>query len=297
VVAPGHSRLKDRFFRRHRDQAFELDPSIRRMVAFAPLNLASDAYPSLVTNTGAMDLVLCRNVLMYFTADAQRSTVGRLQRALLRGGWLVVSAAEASPELLRPLRPVEFPGAIFYRKEAAHSGVPSGWPALRLPPLDLPPAAASAGMPVLPPSTTKQPASVPAAASAAANDVERARTLADQGNLDEARRLCETAATRNRLDAAPRLLLAAICQERGEIDAALEALRQALYLSPESAPAHFLRGALLLRQGQKRRGRRSFETVVALLSDLPRDRLLEGSDGLTAGRLLETARAYLEATG
>ena len=75
---------------------------------------------------------------------------------------------------------------------------------------------------------------------------------------------------------------------------ALAALHRTIYLAPDSAPAHFLLGSLLLRQGQRQRGRRALETVVRLLSALPDDELVAGSDGLTAGRLLETARAYLE---
>ena len=35
-------------------------------MSYAYLNLAEDAYPSLATQTNAMDLILCRNVLMYF---------------------------------------------------------------------------------------------------------------------------------------------------------------------------------------------------------------------------------------
>lgn len=36
------------------------------------------------------------------------------------------------------------------------------------------------------------------------------------------------------------------------------------------------------------------ETVVRLLQSVPRDEVLAGSEGLTAGRFLDTARAYLE---
>jgi chemotaxis protein methyltransferase CheR len=278
--------VRERYFRRQRDQTFELDRRIRRMVTFAPLNLAADGYPSVVTNTGAMDLVFCRNVLMYFTRDAQRATVARLQRSLVRGGWLLVGPAEASAELLRPLVPVNYPDATFYRKDPAPAVAPAPEP----PPEPHP---ASPPGPVTPPATGQADGSKPEAR----NDLERARALADQGSLDEALRLCEAALARNRLDPEPHLLLAAICQERGEIPAALEALRGALYLAPDSAPAHFLLGSLLLREGRRRRGRRCIETVVALLDPLPRDELVPGGDGLTAGRLLETARAYLEAMG
>ena len=71
--------LRRRYFATRGAGTFELDSDIRRMVTFAPLNLADGAYPSLATNTSAMDLILCRNVIMYFTRAAQRETVARLQ--------------------------------------------------------------------------------------------------------------------------------------------------------------------------------------------------------------------------
>ncbi|MBI4199222.1 MAG: chemotaxis protein CheR, partial [Chloroflexi bacterium] len=102
--------IRERYFHLRGAETFELDPRIRRMVTFAPLNLAEDGYPDVMTNTTAMDLILCRNVLMYFAREAQRATVARLQRALVPGGWLAVSPAEASADLLGPLVPVNFPG-------------------------------------------------------------------------------------------------------------------------------------------------------------------------------------------
>jgi chemotaxis protein methyltransferase CheR len=118
--------------------------------------------------------------------------------------------------------------------------------------------------------------------------------LAGQGKLDEAGELCEAALARDRLNPEAHLLLAAIYQERAEIPAALGALRRVIYLAPDSAAAHFLLGSVLHRQGQRQQARRAMETVASLLSSLPRGEVVAGSDGLTAGRLLETARAYLE---
>jgi chemotaxis protein methyltransferase CheR len=90
------------------------------------------------------------------------------------------------------------------------------------------------------------------------------------------------------------LLLATICQEQGEIPAALEALRRAIYVVPDSPLAYFLLGSLLLQQGQRQQGKRSMETVVTLLYSVPRHAVVAGGDGITAGQLLETARMYLE---
>ena len=292
--------VRDRYFRSREGNIFELVPRIRGMVAVAPLNLAEDGYPAVVTNTSAMDLILCRNVLMYFTREAQRAALARLTKALVPRGWLAVSPAEASTELVRPLVPDNFPGATLYRKEPASGGTlvtqaeavsPDLLPD---PPVLLPLAPTPAGLgpqesPVTSPSQEQAKARPDAAA-----DLQRARILADQGRLEEARRRCEAALVRDRLEPDAHLLLAAICQEQGDLPAALDALRRAIYLAPDSAPAHFLLGSLLFQRRERSRGRRSMETVVSLLSSVPREEPVVGTDGLTAGRLLETAQAYLE---
>lgn len=278
--------VRDRYFYRHETEAYEVDPRIQRMVSLAPLNLAEDGYPAVVTNTTAMDLILCRNVLMYFTDEAQRACVTRLQRALVPGGWLVVGPAEASTDLLSPLAPVTFPNAILYRKEqpSASSHQPSAF--VPSPPFAFPQPLSPNSQP---PSSAPQPLSPNPQPL-----LERARALADQGNLEEAYHLCKTALAKDQLDPEAHLLLAAICQERGEISEALETLRRVIYLTPDSASAYFLMGSLLLRQGKRGQGRRSMETVVSLLQTVPGHETVAGSAGLTAGRLLETARAYLE---
>ncbi|MBI4213793.1 MAG: hypothetical protein HY534_05720 [Chloroflexi bacterium] len=108
--------LVGRYFRSRPNGIFELDSRIRGMVTFAPLNLAASGYPSALTNTAAMDLILCRNALMYFTEVARRAAAARLQRALVANGWLALSAIEASPELFGRLVPATFEGAAFFRK-------------------------------------------------------------------------------------------------------------------------------------------------------------------------------------
>lgn len=234
---------------------------------------------------------------MYFTGETVRATVARLQRALGTGGWLAVSAAEASVELFHPLTPVNFPGAIFYRKDSA-GGPPA--PSRQSPETILRELTDLAGsLPTLgdlvSPSLVRFPheEQVEAPADPIA-DLQRARVLADQGNLEQARTLCEAVLSTDRLHAEAHLLLAAIRQEQGEIPSALEALRRAIYLAPDLATSHFLLGSLLLRQGERRRGRRAMETVMSLLKAVPADEPLPDNDGLTAGRLLESARMYLE---
>ncbi len=88
--------VRTRWFHPCGEGLWELDEAIRSIVSFAPLNLAGASYPSALTNTTAFDLVVCRNVLIYFEPDVQHVVARRLGCALAPGGWLLTSPVEAS---------------------------------------------------------------------------------------------------------------------------------------------------------------------------------------------------------
>ena len=64
------------------------------MVTFAPLNLAQDSYPALANNTNAMDVIFCRNVLIYFDRETQERLFQKFRDALAPTGFLVLGKVE-----------------------------------------------------------------------------------------------------------------------------------------------------------------------------------------------------------
>ena len=82
-----------RWFSR-RGPHFLLDDEILRAAEFRHLNLASDTYPSVESATSDQDLILCRNVLIYFDLDTVAAIADRLLRALRPTGWLVLGASD-----------------------------------------------------------------------------------------------------------------------------------------------------------------------------------------------------------
>ena len=118
-VAPG---VKETFFRKAGKNLFELLPEVREAVTFSYLNLSEDAYPSLTNNTNGMDVILCRNVLMYFTETSQRKVIGKLYRCLVKGGWLMVSPAEISSLQSLPLSHAQFSVSTLWKNEVAREG-------------------------------------------------------------------------------------------------------------------------------------------------------------------------------
>ena len=76
-----------RYFRKEGEQ-WRIDPAIRRMVRFQAHNLVEQ--PPL----GLFDLILCRNVLLYFSGDVRRLVLGRLAGAIAPDGVLMLGAGE-----------------------------------------------------------------------------------------------------------------------------------------------------------------------------------------------------------
>ncbi|HMK92184.1 MAG TPA: protein-glutamate O-methyltransferase CheR, partial [Thermoleophilia bacterium] len=108
--------LRPQFFHEVHNGEWEIRPEIKRSVTFSYLNLAADPYPSLATNTNAMDIIFCRNVLMYFSGDTMKRVVDRLHDALREGGYLFVAPSEASHEFFPQFERVATNGEIYYRK-------------------------------------------------------------------------------------------------------------------------------------------------------------------------------------
>jgi len=301
------ARIRARHFKHGKNARFEIQPRIRKQVTFSCLNLADDIYPSLTNNTNAMDVIFCRNVLMYFTVEQARKVIENLRRSLVDGGWLIVSAAETSNSLFSGFTAVGFPGAVFYRKPAntESPSVATTCPAATPAPLPgtLPPeclvadaALATPQHEVLlnPDRPALQPGErPPPEVDDGAGPSRAARTCANQGKLGEAAEWCEQAIAADKLNPAHLYLLATIRQEQGHHEPAAQSLMRALYLDPDFVLAHFALGNLRLAQGRHREAERHFRNTLALLQRHPRDEILPESDGLSAGRLAEIITSVL----
>jgi chemotaxis protein methyltransferase CheR len=90
------------------------------MVTFSYLNLVEDLYPSLSNQTNAMDVIFCRNVLMYFAETSAKKVVHNLSRSLVDEGWMVINPVESSYIPSPPFTAVRFSDAILYKKDGSH---------------------------------------------------------------------------------------------------------------------------------------------------------------------------------
>ena len=80
---------------------WRMRPDLSRMIAFHRLNLAEPPFPI----RGPLDIVLCRNVMIYFDQPVRTALLGEMHRVLRPGGLLIVGhseslAARATPFVL-----------------------------------------------------------------------------------------------------------------------------------------------------------------------------------------------------
>jgi|SRR5690625_3326261 len=80
-------RLKKKYFKEE-NELFYVDPTIKQCVTFKKHNLLADRYPK------NMDLIVCRNVLIYFTDEAKERVYQKFSHALGRNGVLFVGSTE-----------------------------------------------------------------------------------------------------------------------------------------------------------------------------------------------------------
>lgn len=108
--------LKDTYFKKTKS-GYEIHPRIKEMVSFSYYNLAEKSHKQPFGAPGSVDLVFCRNVLIYFTNDHAKKAVQAFYRSLVDGGWLITGSSEGSKVLASPFIPVVFSDGVLYKKE------------------------------------------------------------------------------------------------------------------------------------------------------------------------------------
>ncbi|WP_247896495.1 CheR family methyltransferase [Azospirillum argentinense] len=91
-------------------------PRFREWTSFSVFNLVDGPLPNYPRGLGALDVVLCRNVMIYFDEPTRTRLLENLHEVLVPNGWLVVGHAETGQQVNSLFTPVPVPGATIYRK-------------------------------------------------------------------------------------------------------------------------------------------------------------------------------------
>ncbi len=297
TMEPAH---KKRCFHR-REGGWQVTESSRSIVTFGRCNLVADSFPSTATGIYEMDLILCRNVFIYFGREAISAVLTKFAQTLRAGGYLMTGHTEIQGQPIESLQVRTFPESVVYRRVGKASiGVATGARAAGSPigtvgghgipaahsqsPLPAP-AASHASPASTPQATVVEHALADAEACYAARDyiavIQTLRPLqeptedrvlvlcahahANLGHYEEASGCCRRLIERCAFASEPYELLASIAQEQRHYDEAKRLLKMALYLAPTSPFAYLELGALYLSEGDTVRARKMHVTALELL--------------------------------
>lgn len=287
----------DRWFDARPDDSFSVAQPVRDLVEFRLQNLVADEPPF---GPGEVDLVVCRNVTIYFGRETTRRLVDGFHRLLTPGGYLLLGHAETLWQISDSFSLLPVGEAFVYRKEVQPSpgrtpsvsaAAPGAAPrptaprrvmrdVLRVPGLR-PKRAPEPARPVAPPIR-----SIPSPLE----DLLRAREALAAGNYAEAATLADRATATHPLLVEGYIIEGRALANQGDDDGAIAALRKAVFLDPTAAHAHFLLATTLSRVGDPGGAALSFAAAAETLPSASPETLTELLDGRAVSDLVDLCR-------
>lgn len=303
-----------RYFERSGNR-FAVMPRFRRRLRFQRLNLVTDPYPTAADGTSSLDLILCRNVVIYFDGATAQRVLRQLLTSLAAGGWLVVGPSDPllTDDGAAEIVATEY--GVFYqlRTEPVRRRAAAD---MRRQQSDRPKSVGARRPQRAPRATPERAPHAPyevladAQSAFARGDyrraIELARTLsgaiarlieirahANSGETEVAVRLAEAAA-KNSLDAELHFVHGTLLMTLGRVREAAAAMRRVLYLEPRAACAQLALGSILERLGDVTAACRAYGCAYNALCRLDPEETVPLSEGERTDRLIAAAKSGLD---
>ncbi len=250
--------VQHRYFRRNKDQ-WLLDERIRDMVLFQTGDLIADAFPS--EKFRDMDLILCRNVFIYFTAAEVVAAAEKLAAALSEGGYFMTAHTELVSHDIKSLQNKLFAEGVVYQRAASGpaAAIPQPVPVALSPVME-----------------RRTPCMTPSIATPGVEDLlAAAHELADRGEYEQAVQVCHQVLAITPLATEPYFLLAQMAQLMGDFEQARYLLDKTLYLDQRSVAAILELAALYERAEELTRAQALRCAALEIVRELPGDTVIE----------------------
>lgn len=295
--------IKNQYFIKT-DRDYLLIPKIKKQVRFQQLNLIEDTILSPLSGIDSMDLILCNNVLIYFSRKQIQNVLERLSKTLIEGGLLLVSPIEVPfvSELDLDLKPICYGTTTLFQKNSnkqhrilVKKPVKVIKPPVAIPSLSNAPQDTGKDLhdmfangryaEVISILEKKLPSAEQSSClleSQIKESILLARSYASKKRLNQAREWCERILAVDRVNPQLYYLYANILQEQNMLDEALKALQKALFLDPNLVIANFAAGGVLMKQGNSKESQRHFRNALDLLKSYKPDDVLPGTENVTA---------------
>lgn len=315
---------REKYFQRV-GNTYVVDTRIRDMVHFTYLNLQTGAFPSTDNDTSDIDILFCRNVMIYFRLGTTRCIVEKFSRCLRPEGYLFLGHAETLINISDRFQRQHQAGGFYYQlRTGAPADKPPALPCLPTP-VDAvrPPPISPQTSPPVPPPVLPLPAAEPPApdlqdlfiraeqefnrenfrtASHSYDTILRhiprhvgamvgkGFILANEGLYEQALEACTQALAVDDLHPEVYFLRGLICELQSDLQGAVSEYRKALLLDMEFIMPHYNLSKIFWRMGRPRDARRELNNTVRLLEKAADEAIIPHSGGLSRAVFLEVCR-------
>ncbi|PLX80994.1 MAG: histidine kinase [Desulfuromonas sp.] len=301
---------RQRYFRQF-EQHYLVKPLVRQWVEFDYLNLQSNTYPAEGNGTANLDLILCRNVMIYFNLETMRSIIARFRQCLKPDGYLFLGHSETLQNVSEEFQRHQCHGAYFYRpkvdKPVEQSPAPSPPPAKPV----------VAEVPVEPePSFDFNETLARALQAFDGEDFPESERLfkeilaerqdsvlamvglgmicVNRGEFDSARSWCARAIGCDDLCPDAYLLRGVILDAEEQLERAVVEFQKVLWLDSGFVVAHYLLSKVHLRLGKDDQARRSLRNALIQLEKSDEENTIPWSGGISRSVFMEICRRDME---
>ncbi|MEO0803129.1 MAG: CheR family methyltransferase [Cyanobacteria bacterium J06642_2] len=283
--------IKRQYFSPH-GKDYEISPDIRQMVTFRGGNLVKDDFPNLANNLFDVDIIICRNVFIYFDNCSIASVLEKFHGTLNETGYLIAGHAELQGQNLTQFIVRSLPGSVVYQKKTEKTMLSAMTVSTATLPAHPPQEFPRASMQVLRSSsssssftsqftqqyndsatelpsgktpTVRQSSAV--RGLAVAEELERAIALFQREDYDAARAIAEELVRSQPRQFNAYILLARIHANRGDAAVAVQHCQQALEIAPRSIEALYLLARIAEEKGDIAQAKKHLKKIIYLHPD------------------------------
>lgn len=271
------------------ENGYQINRLIRNQVVFTPFNLITDEYPSYATYTTNMNLIICRNVTIYFDKETTQQVVEKFYQSLSNKGWLLVGHSEPNLDTYKHFKTHNFNNAVVYQKTKEQGRIISELPAIQpvqelplLPPIRMskapPPKSSKVKL-----SKVNRSEAEPKPTMTAFDNAQKA---ADNASWSDSLKWLDKAEAEDNLNPQVHYLRGEVYLKLDQIDEAQKSLRRAIYCDSDMLLAHYLLGDLYHTLGNIKRAQHHWSLAKTIILSLPPTSTLPYTDNLTAEMLL-----------
>ncbi len=293
--------LKSAYFEEVSPENFSIAQAIRKKVKFSQLNLMESSYPFLSNTEMEADIILCRNVLMYFSEENRKAVFHRFYSSLSSHGWLIIDPPETSNITSNWFEIVQHQNTLSYKKKAFSTetsfSIPhfskthhvSFLPESEIPDMNLAEESKetmkilenlmSQHQQISPISTILSPK--PSLPQKAESKNYNKKEDSFRGNVE---------AEPDILDPEYHYLHAIFLQEKGDLEESALSLKRALFLDPDLIVAHYALGHLARKRNNPAEAERHFRNTLDLLDKKDPQDTLPHSEGMLIKHFQEIVR-------